>query len=295
MRTQPIQARTKRALTVRRPSMSFTSDVISIERNGAIGTLWLDRPNKHNALNMEFWRLLPQALDELANDDNIRAVILAGKGPSFTVGLDLVEMASNTMSAEKPASRAAGNLAQIKLTSSMQRTISAFADCRLPVIAAIHGMCLGAGIDLITACDVRLAAAGSTFSIRETRVGIIADVGTLQRLPAIVGAGHVAELAYTGKDIDTERACEIGLVNSRYADFEATYKAAQEMAQEISANSPLAVQGTKFMLQQGENLTTEQSLLLNGMYTMMTSLQSNDMQEAMAAFMEKRPPSFTGT
>jgi len=150
-------------------------------------------------------------------------------------------------------------------------------------------------MDLVTACDIRLATQDSIFSVRETKIGIVADVGTLQRLPGIVTAGQVAELAYTGKDIDAHRAEKIGLVNDVYADADAVYAAALELAGEISANAPLAVRGTKFILQQSEDMTTEQSLLLNGLWTMVTTLNSNDLKEAMHAFVEKRPSSFTGT
>jgi len=150
-------------------------------------------------------------------------------------------------------------------------------------------------MDLVTACDIRLATQDSIFSVRETKIGIVADVGTLQRLPGIVTAGQVAELAYTGKDIDAQRAEKIGLVNDIYADADAVYAAALELAGEIAANAPLAVRGTKFILQQSEDMTTEQSLLLNGLWTMVTTLNSNDLKEAMHAFVEKRPSSFTGT
>ena len=183
----------------------------------------------------------------------------------------------------------------MEFTRGFQDAISSIAKCPLPVIAAIHGHCLGGGIDLITACDMRIAAADATFSIRETRIGIVADVGTLQRLPKVLNAGHVAELAYTGKDIDAARAEKIGLVNDVYPDFDATYAAAHDLANAIAANSPMAVRGTKFMLQQGEDLNTEQSLVLNALWTLTTSLQSNDLREAMKAFTEKRAPEFTGT
>ena len=123
----------------------------------------------------------------------------------------------------------------------------------------------------------------------------MADVGTLQRLPGIVTNGQVAELAYTGRDIGAQRAEKIGLVNDVYADADAVYAAARELAAEIAANAPLAVRGTKFILQQGEDLTTEQSLLLNGLWTMVTTLNSNDLKEAMQAFMQKRPAKYTGT
>ncbi len=184
---------------------------------------------------------------------------------------------------------------QLGFTTAFQEAISSLAKCQLPVIAAVHGYCLGAGIDLITACDVRISAADGQFGVRETRIGLVADVGTLQRLPKIISAGHMAELAYTGKDISAARAEKIGLVNDVYDDFDSTYAAAMEMANTIAANPPLAVRGTKFILQQSEDLTTEQSLLLNGLFTLMTSLKSNDRHETMHAFGEKRPPVYTGS
>jgi len=279
--------------------MAFSSDVLCIERKGAVGTLWLDRAEKRNAMSPEMWTALPAAMAELGSDSELRAVVLAARGKSFCVGLDLVSLgaggAVDGAGGGAPSSRAVANLAQLEVTRGFQAAISSVADCPVPVIAAIHGHCLGGGIDLATACDMRLAAADATFSIRETRIGIVADVGTLQRLPAIVSAGHVAELAYSGKDIDAARAEKIGLVNDVYPDVEAAQAAAYELAEEIAANSPLAVRGTKFILKQSEELTTEQSLLLNGMWTMITSLQSNDLKEAMKAFMEKRAPEFTGT
>jgi enoyl-CoA hydratase len=117
----------------------------------------------------------------------------------------------------------------------------------------------------------------------------------LQRLPSILNAGHVAELAYSAKDINAARAEKIGLVNDVYESQEVAYAAGMALANEIAANPPMAVRGTKFMLQQSETLTTEQSLLMNGMFTLMTSLRSNDLQESMKAFAEKRPPKYTGT
>jgi len=274
--------------------MTFSSDVLSIERAGAVATLWLDRPEKRNALSRAVWQAIPEALDDLAADDGVRAIILAGRGKSFCVGIDLADLGGGSQAGEAP-SQAVANLRQLDVTTRFQKAVSAFAECPLPVIAVVHGHCLGAGIDLITACDVRVAAADASFSVRETRIGIVADVGTLQRLPKVVNAGHVAELAYTGRDIDAARAEKIGLVNDVHPDFDAAYAAARDMANEIAANSPLAVRGTKFILQRGEDLTTEQSLLLNGLYTLVTSLQSNDLREAVKAFLEKRPARFTGT
>ncbi|MEM1156224.1 MAG: enoyl-CoA hydratase-related protein [Pseudomonadota bacterium] len=276
--------------------MEFSSSVLSVELEGDVATLWLDRPEKRNAMSSEVVSDLPRAMQAISEIEGLRAVIIAGKGKSFCVGIDLGSLAETPAAADgQPLSGAAASLSQIRVTQTFQDAISSVAACPVPVIAAIHSHCLGAGVDLITACDVRLAAADATFGVRETKIGIVADVGTLQRLPAIVGAGHVAELAYTGKDISAARAEKIGLINDVYDDAETVYAAAMEMAQEIAANAPLAVRGTKFILQQSEDLTTEQSLLLNGLWTMTTTLNSNDLKEAMHAFMEKRAPRFTGT
>lgn len=275
--------------------MDFSSEVVSIEKNGGVGTIWLDRPDKYNALNEAFWLAIPMALSALEADEDIRVVLVAGRGKHFCVGIDLVQ--SGMGSHQRPAgeSEAIANLRQLEGTTRFQDAMSSLAKCPLPVIAVTHGHCLGAGIDMITACDIRIASADSNFSVRETRIGLVADVGTLQRLPKILNAGHVAELAYSAKDIDAARAEKIGLVNDVYDTAEAAYDAGMALANQIAANPPMAVRGTKFMLQQSETLTTEQSLLVNGMFTMMTSLRSNDLQESMLAFAEKRAPKYTGT
>ena len=279
--------------------MNFSSPVLSIEIDGHVATLWLDRPEKRNAMSHEMWSNFPAAIDAIAAEPEVRAVVLAGRGKSFCVGIDLADLGNQPAASDQKGggktSGALANLRQMGVTRAFQDAITAVAECPLPVIAAIHSHCLGAGIDLVTACDIRVASQDASFGVRETKIGIVADVGTLQRLPGIVGDGHVAELAYTGKDIDAKRAEKIGLVNDVYDDAEAAQAAALEMAQEIAANAPLAVRGTKFILQQSEVLTTEQSLLLNGLWTMSTTLNSNDLMEAMAAFMEKRPAKFSGS
>jgi len=269
----------------------FRSDVIALEKQGSVGTLWLDRPEKRNALSRELWGNLPRALEALRNDPEVRAVVLAGRGSSFCVGIDLADLGGSGGDPEA-GSPAQANIRQIEFTRRFQAAVSAFEACPLPVIAAVQGHCLGGGVDLITAADIRLASRDASFGVRETRIGIVADVGTLQRLPRVVSAGHVAELVYTGRDIDAARAERIGLVNEVYSD--SLHAAALELAAEIAANPPLAVQGTKFVLQQSEGLSTEQSLLLNALWTMTTTLNSDDLREAMAAFREKRPGVFTG-
>jgi enoyl-CoA hydratase len=179
------------------------------------------------------------------------------------------------------------------MVTRLQASITSVADCPKPVIAAVHGACIGAGIDLITACDIRLASTDAVFSVRETKMAIVADVGTLQRLPRVIGAGHAAELIYTGKDVDAARAKEIGLVNDVLADHDAVVKAARALAAEIAANSPLAVQGSKAILRRGADLTVAQGLDLVALWNT-AFIHSEDLREAMTAFFEKRPPTFRG-
>ena len=275
--------------------MGFSSDVLTLERRADVCWVWLDRPKKHNSLNQELWTDLGQAMREISADDSIRVVVIGGRGKSFCAGIDLAALQTLSGSRHEQSSRAAANLFGLRATEVFQRSISSLAECPVPVIAAIQGACLGGGIDIATACDLRLAAADALFSVRETKIGLAADVGTLQRLPKVLAAGHVAELVYTGKDIDAERARSIWLVNEVYADPESLYEAANSLADEIAANAPLAVRGSKMMLRNGEELTTEQGLLLNNLWTAATCLPSNDIQEAVKAFLEKRQPSFTGS
>jgi len=191
-------------------------------------------------------------------------------------------------------SDAASKQALYRKIRELQDAMTAFERCPKPVIAAVHGWCLGAGVDLITAADIRLASTDAVFGVRETRLGLVADVGTMQRLPRVIARGHVAELVYTGKDIDADRAERIGLVNHVLADVEALHRTSAEMAGEIAANSPLVVQGIKSVLRAEEGMPVSAALdhmaLWNAAF-----LMSNDLGEAMAAHVEKRKPDFTGT
>jgi enoyl-CoA hydratase len=172
--------------------------------------------------------------------------------------------------------------------------VTAVADSPVPVIAAVQGYCIGGGVDLAAACDIRLASADALFSVRETKVAIVADIGSLQRLPAIIGQGHVAELAFTGKDITAARAEAIGLVNHVSADAVTVVADARSMAAEIAANPPLAVQGTKAVLAACEDRSVSEGLDYVATWNA-AFLASDDLTEAMTAFVEKRPPNFTGS
>src|SRR5262245_16827262 len=267
-------------------------DAFEIERSGGVSTLWLANAARRNAMGPAFWDELPRAMAELGDDPETRVIVLAARGPHFTVGLDLQAM-GGAIAGGGEASAAGQRLRAQQEIARLQRSITAVAECPKPVVAAIHGWCIGGGIDLITACDVRVASADARFSVRETRIAIVADVGTLQRLPGIVGRGIAAELCLSGDDFDAERARSIGLVNSVHADAAAAQQAAVEMAGRMAANSPLAVQGTKRVLKYCEGKSVEDGLAYVATWNA-AFLQSDDLVEAMAAFFEKRAPRFSG-
>jgi enoyl-CoA hydratase len=276
------------------------SDVVSVERRDHIAIVWLDRAEKRNAMAPAFWVDFPSILDSLSADQAVRVIVIAAKGPSFTVGLDLMAFGPAVISgdiaaiggavSESDVGKRLNTYRQIKL---MQRTFSSIADNAKPVVAAIHGHCIGGGVDLTTACDIRLAAADAVFSVRETRLAMVADVGTLQRLPSIIDPGRLAELVYTGRDWDAEEALDMGYVTAVYDDAEAVFEAALDLAAQIAANSPLAVQGSKAVLNASKQSTARADLdrvaLWNAAF-----LYSDDLAEAINAFIEKRPPDYKG-
>ncbi len=274
--------------------MAFSSEVLSLEVNGHVATLWLDRPDARNAMGRELFTDLPLAAKEVASNKDIRVLVIAAKGPAFTVGLDLKTMGGNLGASSNAKSSAVANSTFYDSILRMQDANTCFSELKIPVIAAVHGYCLGGGIDLITACDIRLCSSDAVFSVREAKIAIVADLGTLQRLPKIVSAGHVAELAYTARDFDAAYAERIGLVN-RVAgtNAESVLASAYELANEIAANSPLAVQGTKSVLAANDGRTVEEGLKFvanwNALY-----INSNDLKEAFTAFLERRPAVFKG-
>jgi enoyl-CoA hydratase len=275
--------------------MAFSSTVLDLEIEGPVATLWLNRVEARNALGRALWRDLPLAAQEVAENESVRVLVIAARGDHFTVGLDLKEMGSTLGGGDgKPASHAAASATFYEAVRTMQDSITSIEKLKVPVIAAVHGYCIGGGIDLICAADIRLGSSSSIFSVREAKVAIVADLGTLQRLPKIVSAGHVAELAYTGKDIDAEYAKRIGLINNVFGETgDDVVAAAHELAHEIARNSPLAVQGTKAVLAANDGRTVAEGLEFVARWNTMY-LQSNDLTEAMTAFLERRPPHFTG-
>jgi enoyl-CoA hydratase len=270
------------------------SEVLTVHINGFVATVLLDRPEARNAMGPDLWSDLPAVMSELGADDSVRVVVIAATGTDFSVGLDLKSFGPALVAGFGEAATVAGRRQTMEQVKDMQHAMTAIARCPKPVIAAVHGYCLGAGVDLITACDIRLAAADAVFSVRETRMGMVADVGTLQRLPHILDPGRVAELTFTGRDFTADEAREMGLVSATYADRDELLKAAGELAAQIAANSPLAVQGSKAVLAATENMSTDEALDYAALWSA-AFLNSSDLREAVMAFIEKRPPEFDGT
>ena len=267
-----------------------SADHISVEMSGHVATVWMDRPDALNAMAPQFWKDFPQVIEALGADEDVRVIVIAGKGRAFTAGIDLKGFAP-LLAGSTPD--VATRQALYKSIGEMQHTFTSLAKCPKPVIAAVHGYCLGAGVDMIAACDIRLASADAVFSVREAKLGFVADVGTTQRLPKIVNASAAAELMFTGKDITADEALQMGLVGRVYPDANTLHKEAMAMAEEIAANSPLAVQGAKHIMRVGENLSTDEALDYMAVWNS-SFLASEDIREAMMAYMENREPKFTG-
>ncbi|WP_037305139.1 crotonase/enoyl-CoA hydratase family protein [Amycolatopsis orientalis] len=266
---------------------------LKVEIDGHVAEVTLLGPSKGNAMGPDFWRELPIVFRALDADPQVRAVVLTGSGKHFSYGLDLPAMMPSwgeMLGGDALAGPRTKFLDEVK---SLQASVSSIAECRKPVIAAISGWCIGGGVDVIAAADVRLASADAKFSVREVKVAIVADLGSLQRLAPIIGEGHLRELALTGKDVDAARAEKIGLVNDVYADQETLLAEARGMAREIAANPPLVVQGTKNVLSANTERQVAEGLRYVSAWNA-AFLPSKDLGEAVQAFLERRAPEFKG-
>ncbi|MBI5486510.1 MAG: crotonase/enoyl-CoA hydratase family protein [Deltaproteobacteria bacterium] len=264
-----------------------------VGREGPVAEVTLLGPAKGNAMGPDLFRELPLVFGALDKDPEVRVAVLRGSGEHFCYGLDLPGMFQVLAPLVGGPVGALERTRLLDMLAELQASVDAIARCRKPVIAAIHGWCIGGGLDMASACDIRLCAKDARFSLREVKMAIVADLGSLQHLPRIIGEGHLRELAYTGRNIDAAEALRIGLVNSACDTPDTLFAAARALAAEIAANPPLAVQGIKRMLEWGDAKNVpeglRQVLLWNTAF-----LPSKDLQEAFAAFAEKRPPEFKG-
>jgi enoyl-CoA hydratase len=273
--------------------MTESYESVTVDIKDHVAQVTLIGPGKGNAMGPAFWAELPEVFAKLDADRDVRAIVLTGSGKNFSYGLDLAAMGGTLtpMLAEGALARPRADFH--RELQRMQGAITAVADCRTPTIAAIQGWCIGGGVDLISAVDIRYAAADAKFSVREVKLAIVADVGSLARLPLILSDGHLRELALTGKDIDAARAEKIGLVNDVYADAEACLAAAHATAAEIAANPPLTVAGVKDVLDEQRTDRVAASLRYVAAWNS-AFLASKDLMEGIGAIMGKRKPEFTG-
>lgn len=273
--------------------MSSEYKAIRLEKSEDIAEVILVGPGKGNAMGPDFWREMPDVFARLDRDDDVRAIIVRGSGSNFSFGLDLAAMMSNLGQHLGSTNLAAERTALLDQVLEMQEAFNRVEACRKPVIAAVHGWCIGGGLDLIAACDIRLCSEDARFSLRETKVAIVADLGSLQRLPRIIGEGNTREMAFTGKDITAARALSMNLVNEVQETPEALLDAARATAREIAANPPLVVQGTKRVMNYCADKSVQEGLEYVAVWNS-AFLQSHDFGEAMTAFMERRPPRYKG-
>lgn len=260
--------------------------------DGAIARVTINNPKKLNAMGPAFWDALVPTFEAINANAAVRVAILNAEGRAFSAGLDLMGMMPQ-IPAPTGAPDGSKQWRLHALIRKLQAGFTAIERCRVPVIAAVHGLCLGGGIDMITACDIRLASADAVFGVRETKMAIVADVGTLQRLPAIIGPGLTRELVFTGRDFDAAYAEKIGLVNRVLADKDALLGDAEALANEIAVNAPLAVQGAKQVLNEARRAEIDRGLEYVATYNT-GHLFTQDLGVAMAAFVSKQDPEYGG-
>jgi len=265
------------------------SDRIAVEVADGVAHVELARPDKLNAIDKDMFEGIGDAFRTLGRDPAVRAVLLSGRGAHFTAGLDLDYAAR-----QFPPSRDPGRAAEARLRHIewLQDAFSAVEHARPPVIAAVHGGCIGAGVDLASACDLRVASADAFFQVAEVDVAITADLGTLQRLGYLIPHGLLRELTFTGRRIEAEEAAHYGLVNRIEADREAAIAAGLELARAIAAKSPLAVAGAKRSLNHSRGRPIEEGLRDVALWNAAT-LVSADLTEAVKARLAGGTPEFS--
>jgi enoyl-CoA hydratase len=269
-----------------------------VEMKDKIAHVRLNRPNELNTMTREFWSELPEIINGISDEGEARVIVLSSTGRHFTAGMDLAVFTGGGMGMEMGQGGGGGGAevgrqrANVRLAVlHLQETFSCLEKARVPVIAAVQGGCIGGGVDMISACDMRYATADAFFCIQEINIGMTADVGTLQRLPKIIPEGIAREMAYTGSRMPAKRAREVGLVNEVFEDHEALLKGVTEIASGIAARSPLAIWGSKEMINYARDHTVADSL--NFIATWQTGMfQPADMLEAFKAKGEKREPRY---
>lgn len=266
-----------------------------VTMDGKVAHLQLNRPDALNSMTREFWLELPEIVTGIDDEGSARAIVISSTGKHFSAGMDLAVFAEGAGSApggdgaSDELGRRRAYFRQVAML--LQNSFTCLERARVPVLAAIQGGCIGGAVDLVTACDMRYATADAFFCVQEINIGMTADVGTLQRLPKVIPSGIARELAYRGNRFPAQRAYEVGLVNEVFDSHDDLVAGVLEIAQEIATKSPLAIWGSKEMLNYSRDHSVEDGL--NFIATWQTGMfQPTDMMESMVAKGEKRDPDF---
>lgn len=272
-------------------SPAGTGTALSVTHDGGVATVTLQRPERANALDRGLWDALRATFLDLDADPATRVVVLAGAGRHFCAGIDLA-MLGELRGAVPPDACAGRGRDDLRRTILyLQDCLTTVERCRVPVLAAINGACVGAGLDLAAACDLRYATPGARFCVKEVDMGLAADVGVLQRLPPIIGEGRTREIAYTGREVGGVEAAAIGLATAcvEADDTDALLADVTAVAHALAAKSPLALRGTKYAITYARDHTVPDALEHIATWNA-AMLISDDLDEAVAAARDKREP-----
>ena len=258
--------------------------------NNKIAHLQLNRPASMNTMQPVFFRELVTILQSLQRMASARVLIISSTGKHFTAGMALDVFAPGNAPIDE--SNAVGRANIALLLQEMQQCFNLIEQLRMPVISAIQGGCIGGGVDMVCASDIRLASSDAFFCIQEINIGMTADLGTLQRLPKLIPEGIVHEMAYTGRRLPAARALAVGLVNEVFDTQETMLAAAQQMAEEIAQKAPVAIWGSKQAIHYARDHSTHDALqqmgaLQSGIW------QSSNLMEAFMAKQQGRPTEFS--
>ena len=262
---------------------------LEVKQEGHIAHVVLNRPDAMNSMIPEFWTELPAAIREIDDEGNARVIVISSTGKHFSAGMDLSVFLNMKEDFKGDPSRRAERMRRMVML--LQDTFTAIEQARMPVIGAVQGGAIGGAVDLLSACDMRYCTQDAFFTIKETQLGMTADVGTLQRLPKLIPIGIVKELAYTGRNFGAAEAQQLGFVNQVFDDQESMLDAVMKIAQQIAMNSPLAVSGTKTMINYAVEHTVAESLTY--MATWQAGMfQMEDVFKAMEAQKTKTLPEY---
>ena len=268
----------------------MTYACFTLEIADHIAHIRFNRQDKANSMTMEFWKELPEAIDRISNDAEARVIVISSEGKHFTSGMDVSVFMSGALDADGPNTHVSAEAFRYKI-KALQQSFSCLERARQPVLAAIQGGAIGAGVDLVTACDCRYASEDAFFAVQETAIGMTADVGTFPRLVRLIPEGWARQMAYTAERLPAAKAKEIGLVNEVFETHEALLDGVMAIARKIAAHSPLAVSGCKTMANYARDHSTADALDYVSVWNA-AMLRPDDIKEAFIARGEKRAPVF---